>query len=367
MKKILFILLVPAIAFAFDMAVEYNFDYFYFYKVNYFSAHTLTGSISNENQYVKFYSQFYGRFYKGDAKYVITYPGIDLSNIGFVPPSYIQLKDDIDVSQLYISFFYNSFNVKIGKMPLKWGISEIYSPADIFSFNVPFNVYAIKTGVDAMSASYSLDNLTVSAIYQDGDSYEKTKQALSVEYLSPYMTGKLYSAHLFKEKVTLFDSDSIENVLIGLSLISDYTGPGIWAEGDLFIDERNKRLYLTLGADYTFFEKIYALSEGFVNFSGIDAPYPDNAHINKLLNSEFLMGKYYIFSNIILNRGEKFEAGVLSVFNLDDFSSIEGIALKYSPKSYFNFNLGLVGTTGTSREEFFRVPFISYFEISYSF
>jgi len=366
-RLLLLLLLLPIAALCFDTGGDYRFDYFYFDRTNYFSAHTLTGRITNESDFVKFYAEFYGRFYNGDSRYVITYPDIDFSLLGFVPPATIQLNDETGISQLYLSFYFNSVSIKAGRMPVKWGISEIYSPSDIFTRELPFNVYSIASGIEAASATYSSGDFTFTAVYSDGEEYEKTKQGISVEHLSGIGSAKLSVGHFFKEQAFLASADTVENLMGSLSFMGDFLGPGTWAEAALFKDERNKRLYLTAGADYTFFERIYLMVEGFVNFAGIDAPYNDLAHINRLLNGEFLMGKYYIFSNVILNRGEKFEAGVLSVFNLDDFSSIEGVALKYAPKSYFNFNFGLVGTTGTSKEEFFRVPFISYFEISYSF
>ena len=366
-KYLLLILLIPSVLSAFDASGDYAFDYFYFYKMNYFSAHTLTGVISNESGFVKFYGQFYGRFYNGDSRYIINYPDIDLTSIGFVPPAYIQLKNEVEVSQLYLSFFLNSFSIKVGKIPLKWGISEIYSPADIFSREIPFNVYSIKTGVNGLNASYSSNNLTLSFIFQDGTEYEETKQGLAAEFMSGYVTAKIYGAHFFKEQVNLLARDTVENLMTGVSFISDYLGPGVWLEGDLFSDERNKRLYITAGFDYTLFDRVYVLAEGFVNLSGADAPYSDLAHINRLLNGDFLMGKYYLFSNVILNRGEKIEFDFVSALNMDDLSSIGGLLLRFIPKTYVDFSIGAVGTTGESREEFFKVPFISYFEIKYSF
>ncbi|MGE3062660.1 MAG: hypothetical protein AB7T10_03405 [bacterium] len=366
-KTFLLILFLPLLAFGFDASGEYSFNYFYFYKMNYFSAHTLTGTLSNESDFVKFYCRFYGRFYNGDSRYIITYPDIDLSLIGFVPPAYIQLKNDYDITQVYLSFYMNSFNLKVGRIPLKWGISEIYSPADIFTREIPFNIYSVATGVEAASASYSYDNLTLSAVYQDGDVYENTKQGLYAEYMFLYGAAKVSVAHLFREQVNLLAADTLENFMGSFSFISDYFGPGLWCETVVFRDERNKRLYLTAGADYTFFDRVYILGEVFANFAGNSAPYSDLSHINRLLNGDFLMGKYYLFSSLILNRGEKFEASIVSASNLDDFSSIAGVILSFIPKSYLKISLGGVGTTGALRDEFFKVPFITYLDIKYQF
>ncbi|PIP14404.1 MAG: hypothetical protein COX48_01050 [bacterium (Candidatus Stahlbacteria) CG23_combo_of_CG06-09_8_20_14_all_34_7] len=368
MKKLLFFaFLIPLVSLAFDASGEYSFDYFYFFKINYFSAHTIIGTISNESDFVKFYCRFHGRFYNGDSKYVITYPGIDFSLLDFVPPAYIQMKNDVDISQIYLSFYIASFNIKIGRTPLKWGISEIYSPSDIFTREIPFNVYSINTGIEAVIASYSMDNLTFSAVYQDESEYENTKQGVSAEYIFPCGVAKVSVAHLFIEQVNLLAADTIENFMGSISFISDYLKPGLWFETVLFSDEKNKRLYITAGGDYTFFNRIYMLTEGFVNFSGTDAPYSDLSHINRLLNGNFIIGKYYLFSNILLNRGEKIEVSIISATNLDDLSSIAGFILNFVPKSYIDISLGAVGTTGDLRDEFFKMPFISYFEIKYIF
>ncbi|MDD3803953.1 MAG: hypothetical protein PHW02_06200, partial [bacterium] len=351
----------------FDAGGDYRFDYFYFDRTNYFSAHTLTGRITNESSFVKFHTEFYGRFYNGDSRYVITYPDIDFSILGFVPPAYIQLFNETEISQLYLSFYFNSVNIKAGRMPVKWGISEIYSPADIFTRELPFSVYSIASGVEAASASYSAGDFTFTAVYSDGEEYEKTKQGISVEHLSGIGSAKLSVGHFFREQVFLLSADTVENLMGSLSFMGDFLGPGTWAEATLFKDERNKRLYLTAGVDYTLFERFYLMAEGFVNFSGLDAPYNDLAHINRLLNGDFVMGKYYLFSNIIINRGEKLEGGIVSASNLDDFSSIAGVMLKCSPRTNISFSLSGVGTTGGKRDEFFRVPFVTYFEIYYSF
>ncbi|GEM_PF-2089345 len=369
MKKYLllsFLLFKTLTLFSYILNVKYNFNYFYFYNSNYFSAHDLILDLENSNNYLKFFAQFDARIYEGDARYEIPYPDVDFSSIGLMP-EYFYLSNRFKFTQLYLSFFKDNFNFKVGKFPLKWSFSEIYSPVDIFYFHSPFEMVSLIDYPSNMLLSFSKNNLTTSFVYQDNKDLFSSKEGLYLEYLNNFFNSRFFLSRYSQVRKNLTVLDSVENILLGISFLSEYTGPAIYNEMVMIKTDDKYRYHLKLGYDYTFFEKLYLNQEIYINFSGYDEPYDNIKIINKYLNGDFLIGKYYLFTILLFNLDENLKLSFNSILNLDDISSIWIFNLSFTPLKNILTSFSIVGTYGQNRDEFFKIPYVFLFQIGTSF
>ncbi|MEO0281581.1 MAG: hypothetical protein ABIN05_04460 [candidate division WOR-3 bacterium] len=351
---------------SFNLSFNYNYSYFYFYKINYFSSHDLVLDLENSNEILKFFAQFDARIYQGDAKYEIPYPDIDFSMIGIMP-KYMYLSNQYRFTQLYLSLYKNGINVKIGKFPVKWSFSEIYSPVDIFYFNSPFDMLSLKEFPSNILFSYSKNNFTSTLIYQDNNDFFSSKEGLFLEYLNDYFNSRFFFSRYSQVRKNLLSIDSTENYLIGISLLSEYFGPAFYDEITILKLNDDFGLNLLFGWDYTFFEKLYLCQEFYTNFKAPKAPYSDINIINKYLNGDFLLGRYYMFLTSLLNLNDRLNFSMNSIFNLDDLSLISIFNISYIPVNNLITSFSVVGTYGDSKEEFYKIPTIFLFQIGTKF
>lgn len=368
MKKILFSLCFLSFLLlnSFTLSFNYNYNYFYFYKINYFSSHDLVLDLENSNEILKFFAQLDARIYQGDAKYEIPYPDIDFSIIGIMP-KYLYLSNQYRFTQLYLSLYKNGINLKIGKFPVKWSFSEIYSPADIFYFSSPFDIISLKEYPSNILFSYSKNSFTSSLIYQDNNDFFSSKEGVYFESLNDYFNSRIFLSRYSEIRKNLLSIDSVENYLFGISFLSEYLGPAFYDELTIIKSNDDFGLNLLLGWDYTFFEKLYLSQEFYVNFKAPKAPYSDINIINKYLNGDFLLGRYYMFLTSLLNFNDRFNFSMNSIFNLDDLSLIAIFNISYIPLNNLISSFSIVGTNGESKEEFYKIPTIFLVQIGTKF
>jgi len=370
LKKIfisLFILSVFSGAlFSYVISGTYNYDYLLAYGNNYFSRNNINTSFSSEKEWFNFYAEFDATFYFGDAKYNIPYPAIDSTILGFLP-SYISFSNSYIVPQIYLSVYYEGVNIKLGKFFNKLGISEIYSPADIITPSSPFNLYSKQEGVNGLYMAYSIEDINISALYQDGSKYEDTKQGLEFDAINRYFSVNFFSIHYFRTVRDLFSYNQRESFLFGSSVLSDYFGPGLWAEFIYNYSPISSEKYLTIGVDYTFYDMLFVQMEYMRCFDGLEAPYSESSIISRLLNKQFAIGVNYLFSTVKINKGEALEAGLLTAINLDDGSFEGGGSIAYNPFDFASVSLSAVMSYGELLDEFFSIPPTFVFNIKYNF
>lgn len=368
MKKFLFFLYAVNFLFlgSLDLSFNYDYSYFYFYKINYFSSHDLVLDVENSNEILKFFAQFDVRIYQGDAKYEIPYPDIDFSMIGIMP-KYVYLSNQYKFTQLYLSLYKNGANLKIGKFPVKWSFSELYSPLDVFYFKSPFDIISLKDFPSNILLSYSKNSFTSTFIYQDNNDFFSSKEGLFFEYLNDYFNSRIFLSRYSQIRKNLLSTDSVENYLFGISILSEYLGPAFYDEIVVLKSNNDFGLNLLLGWDYTFFEKLYFDQEFYLNFKAPKAPYSDIKIINKYLNGDFLLGRYYMFLTSIFNIDERLNLSLNSIFNLDDLSFMSILSFSYKPLNNLITSFSIVGTYGKSKQEFYKIPTIFLFQIGTKF
>uniref|UniRef100_A0A7C3ND26 Uncharacterized protein n=1 Tax=candidate division WOR-3 bacterium TaxID=2052148 RepID=A0A7C3ND26_UNCW3 len=368
MKKLLFLILIflSPFLFSFDLNFNYNYSYFYFYKINYFSSHDLVIDVENSNDFLKFFAQFDVRIYQGDSKYEIPYPDIDFSIIG-VMPTYIYLSNQYKFTQLYLSLFNEGMNLKIGKFPVKSSFSEIYSPLDIFYFSSPFDLITLKEFPSNFLFSFSKKDITLSFVYQDNQDFFSSKEGLNLEYLNHFFNSRFFISRYSQVRKNLLSIDSVENYLFGLSLLTEHFGPALWNEVLILRSNGINKFNLQFGWDYTFFEKFYINQEFYINFRGLKTPYSDINIINKYLNKDFLIGRYYMFLTSVFKVKEKINISLNSILNLDDRSLIGVFNLSYNPINNLLSSISVVKTFGESKDEFYRIPAVFLFQIGTKF
>lgn len=369
MKKVIISLLVLAASFTlfgFSAAARYDYEYFMAYGNNYFPRSTINASVAAEKEWFKFYTEFDATVYFGEAVYNIPYPDIDSTVLGMLP-SYVSFSNSYIFPQMYISLFLSGINLKLGRFMYKLGISEIYSPADILTSQSPFNLYSKQEGINGISVSYSLGDYSLSAVYQDGSKYEDTKQGLKVEAMNRLFSFNGFAVHYFKTLRDIFSSTQRECFLGGFSLLTDALGPGMWAEFVWDWSSLSSQRYITLGADYTFYDALFIQAEYMRNFDGKDSPFTESTIVSRLLNKQFAVGKNYLFSTVRTDFAENFEAGLISAVNIDDRSFEAGATAAYNPFDFASLSVSAILSKGDIHDEFFWVPPTFLFKIEFSF
>jgi len=77
---------------------------------------------------------------------------------------------DILLRQIYIDFFFEHFDLRIGKQQIIWGkadgvfITDVISPRDLSEFILP-DFEEIRIGIDAVKLNYYLGNSTIEAVW----------------------------------------------------------------------------------------------------------------------------------------------------------------------------------------------------------
>lgn len=375
-NTVMLLMIMPLLVSAYQFSGQYDYNYYYFQEVNYYNENRITLSLTENKGIASLYIQGMGQFYIGSPRFTIPYPdGIPdyiLDNM----PSYVQLSNSMILNHAYISLFWKGFNVKLGKYPMKWGVSQTYAPADIFSFETPMNYFYIREGIWGLSAAYSFLDNTVTFIYQDNPQYEKTKQGLMFENINDFMTVSVFTAHFFSANRSLnglvFRTDSNEYVLGGISAACDFWGPGIWVEGDYFFDmdgsaNNASHYYIIAGTDYTFHEFLYMSLEYIYYSRGRESPYQFTDLLIRYLNDNYLIGKHYLISVIGINQGEDISGEMAVISNMEDQSSYATFNLVYQPREYIRAILGASFFSGADNEDFSGLPPVYNFSITFNF
>lgn len=380
--NVFFFLFLSAIfLFSAQFSAEYNFDYFYFQNVNYFSSNDIKLNLSAERDFANFYIEGEGRFYTGVPRYYISYPPLDSALMSTLSTS-VQLKNSLQINQIYLSLYHSGFNIKIGKFPVKWGISEVYSPADVFRSESPFNLLYIDEGINCIQLSYSHNNINASFTYKDNPDELFSKQGIKFEMINKYFTTSVFGAHYYDFEyyysILFMSKDTSENIILGMNAITDNWGPGMWAELDYRLNitgytsddydysEIHYAPYLTLGIDNTYFGRLYISAEYIRNFKG-HTDVDDFDQLNRLFNETFLLGRDYLFFVSALNRNGKINAEVISMFNLNDFSNFTSLIGSYSPRPFLSSSLSITFGKGSRHTDFFTIPPIYGLNVKYLF
>lgn len=377
MKRIILLtVILPVLLSSLKFSGEYDYNYYYYQSINAYGENRITLNARHMSGPAIFYMQGLGTFYIGSPRYYIPYPDWFPQSIMQYMPDYYALNNEYRINQVYLSLFYRFVNLKIGRFSVKWGLSEIYSPSDIFSRGTPMNLYYIRKGIDGVSAKVSLNNNTIGVIYEDHTDYEKTKQGFLFENINKFSSVKFHIAHYFDFRQGLFRSDTVEYSMLSASIITDYNGPGFWLEADYFADmdyladeasDDFSKYYITAGIDYTFFDDIYVMAEYIHKSNGKSAPFSALDIISRYINSDFLIGRHYLTGVIAYNRGGLLSAESMTMTNLNDLSLLSAIIANYNLEANLTLRLSGVFNSGEDADDFSGIPPIYALQIQYLF
>ncbi len=379
MKKIfLFLIIIPYIIFALRFSGEYNYNYYYYQSLNAYGENRVILNMNADKGIASFHLQGLGQFYIGGPKYIIPYPDNIPNYVIDNLPSYYQLSNSMKINTAYLSIYYLGFNLKFGKFPMKWGISQTYAPADIFSSTSPMDYSYIEEGILGFLGMYSFGDNTISFIYQDHTDYEQTKQGLLFENINNYFTASLFSAHFFNTRRIfngfVFRTNTVEYLLSGFNIITDYWGPGIWIEIDYFADVEYwiqdsiadySHYFLIAGVDYTFNDLLYTSLEYIYYSEGKTDGFTYNDILRRYLNDNFLISKHYLIPIIGINQGETISGEFAAMINANDLSSMIMTSLIYQPREYLSMDLNSSFVIGNLGKDFYGLPPIYTFQLKF--
>ncbi|MFO8061661.1 MAG: hypothetical protein R6U31_01905 [bacterium] len=375
-RYIILFAILPAILSGLNFSGDYNYNYYYYQSINAYGENRITLNARHMSGPATMYIQGLGLFYIGSPRYYIPYPDWFPESIMQYMPDYYALNNEYSINQIYLSLFYRFVNLKIGRFSVKWGLSEVYSPIDIFGENNPINLNYIREGVDGIYLKASQGNNTAGFIYEDHTDYEKTKQGLMFENINEFSSVKFHIAHYFDFRQGLFSSDTIEYSMLSAGIITDYNGPGLWLEVDYFADmdyhiresqDDFSKYFVTAGIDYTFFDKLYLMGEYIYKSNGKSAPYSALDIISRYINSDFLIGRHYISGIAAYNREGKFSAETMTMLNAVDLSILNAMSIRFNAEDNLKFSLTGLFFTGDSEDDFSGLPPIYTLQIQYLF
>ncbi len=375
MKKIIFVFIIlPELIAGLQINGQFDYNYYYFQTVNYYNENRLIIGFAEDRGLASFYLQGIGQYYIGNPRFTIPYPSNMPDYLRDMLPSYYQLANSMTLSHAYISIFWKGINVKLGKFPMKWGISQTYAPADIYGNETPMDYFYIREGIWGLSAAYSFGDNTVSFIYQDNPEYKKTKQGVLFENINNYFTYSICAAHLFKSERMLngliFNTDTTEYALIGMNAVTDLWGPGLWAEADYFynmdsMNLENSHYYIIAGIDYTFYDFVYTSLEYIYYSDGRSPQYTFSDLLLRYLNDDYLIGKHYLIPIIGINKGEKLSGEALFFTNMEDRSSLALFNINYQPRDYLCACFSMTFFNGDDNQDFSGLPPVYNFNLKF--
>ncbi len=177
----------------------------------------------------------------------------DLDKVS-VDNDHLYLKHSIH--RAYVKYYQEKFQATIGKQSIDWGKMRFYSPLDVFNTLSPIDLDKDnRLGIDALNFNFSPEAFSgMNMVLAPGENYEKTSLGLN-------LTKKVSTYDL----ALIFASIKKDEVL-GLSFDGYLKDMGLRGEiSQTRQDSHKDFLRISLGADYNFTDKIYALLEHFFN------------------------------------------------------------------------------------------------------
>ncbi|MBD3347276.1 MAG: hypothetical protein GF401_19650 [Chitinivibrionales bacterium] len=268
-----------------------------------------------------------------------------------------------NLDRFMVTFKPEVADIIIGRQPIAWGSARVVNPIDIIA---PFDFTTLDSedrfGVDAVRIRIPIGMLSeIDAGYVFGNDAAVNESAM-------FLKGKYY---YLQTDITLLAVGFQENLLIGIDLARAIGGAGAWCEaGYAFADVLSEEqrsvdddyFRLSVGADYSFTDKLYGFGEYHFSTAGecdpddyisysINATGP-GASLENMFSFDmgpayteggvYLLGRHYIGLGATYQINPLLPFSMLALFNAGDLSVSLYPQLEYNIKQDIYLQLGAV-------------------------
>lgn len=368
----LFLFSLPALA-AEDTPTYPDFTFHGYYKnlgIYYTDPTTNTGYIKDFN---RLRLKMEGRFNENWST-TVHYELRAYPNIGFIPVQGAVTQDNyLDLNWImsstpdytiahgfdraYVTYSTGQLDVTAGRQRIAWGTGRAWNPTDLFN---PFNPLEIdkeeKTGTDAVSAIYSLSDVTrTSLVYNVRNTWASSSVAIKHQTTINDIDYSVMAAKVKEDTVFGFDfAGALEEI-------------GVHGEAT-YTQSKNFPNYLryVIGADRTFSNNFTIMGEYYFNGTGSQNPLQYNyarllsGEVTNLAQNYLMLGTNAEITPLIM-------LNTSWIKNLDDGSYSLGPRMSYSYAENITISGGLYIFGGVKGTEYGSYPAMYYMQLGYYF
>lgn len=295
--------------------------------------------------------------------------------------SVIQSSEDIlarhMLDRCYLSIFFDSFTLSVGRQRIAWGTARFISPTDLFN---PFDPAEIdkeeKIGVDAAVFEIPLGGFSgLSLVFVPSRDINDASYAFRIytnifDYDFSVMAGRFRDKEVF-----------------GFDFAGQIKGLAVFGELAYFIEDTKDEYFVTdplspfgfspktskeeyfrasIGAQYIFPNTFSVLIEYYYNGKGKSNK--DDYNLSSLTDgSELTLARDYLFLSLGYEFAPLIRGDFSAFFNIDDESILFSPSVEYSLTEDLYLTIGLQIGTGDSGSEYGMNPDIYFLQMRYYF
>ena len=254
---------------------------------------------------------------------------------------YYSYLNEIFLDNVFISYYSNNLNVRIGKQQLPWGSGYVWNPTNVFHVKDPLDPTYEMTGVNAFKAEIPFrQEGMITGIFSVNEYFKNSTYALKLQdhFIGfDFSVSYVWYEYMYNNYYT-FSEDFETRQLIGFDFSGSLLGIGLWGEMAYKFStskggSRNYGNYV-LGFDYTFQNGLYVMSEFYHNEKG-KANYLDYnmndwmAYMGPYAEN---LGRYYVYVGESMSIGNHITWSNFLLLNINDRSGMV--------YPWFDFSLG---------------------------
>jgi len=345
------------------------------------------------------YTQYYGQRDLNfldfiDSGFWPIVSNIDMSGLDTLSYIPYTLSDSLFIDNMFLQCHHDLFDLTLGKQQISPGVGYAWNPTDIFNLKDLMDPTYENTGISAIKLSVPFGyRTTLSGILQPENSWNETVQYYQLKtgigmFDFSVIYGKKNSPQFIPEIDTIFTSgiDEYGNYIGNIDTpYTKYIGPyntpidlyGYNIEGELFgvgirselaahrlnYSDDLKYEYI-IGADYTFVNSLYLLTEFYHSDLGTRAGQTNiNDYLVYYSGERKSLNQNYLFALAMYPLGDLLDISAFGIVNLDDKSAVFAPQLIY--RIFQNVELSILGSwfIGDNTDEYGYQEFGARFRI----
>lgn len=273
------------------------------------------------------------------------------NSFGYVFDLPFAFSDSIYLDNLYARISCGSLDLTLGKQQLSFGPGYVWNPTDIFNFKQLLDPTYEQTGVVAIRLAWQAKNwLRLDAVTQPENNWRNSTKYLALKLNAPFGDITLNAGQYLWSRTEvrptlilpvepvappiLISQNVSRRTMVGGSFNGEIAGVGVWLEGarNTFKADSLNFDEISIGADYTFQNGFYLMTEGFVNTGGVTSINPlDLSRVFQYYQGEIhSLYQHYLFVQTAYPLTALLSGSIFSYVNLDDQSWIVSPSLSYS-------------------------------------
>ena len=280
-----------------------------------------------------------------DKSFYTGYPKAVVDQMNF------EFSDSLFFDNLFMDFHHQYFELTLGRQQLPTGVGYAWNPTDIFNKKDIMDPTYENPGVDAIQLNIPVGSkLSLRGIVQPEDSRDNSRQFIEAKTWLPFADLSLIYGR------TKFNNRQRTKDLYGMTMEGDFFGIGFRTEvtaNRLDYDNDNLKYEYIIGADYTFENSLYILTEYLYNDFG--AKTAQTTIMDYLAYYDWQqksLNKNYFFMLGMIPVTDLIDGSVMTITNLDDKSIVINPQILY--RVYQNVELTIMANIfmGEKRDEF---------------